>query len=44
MKNLKTAALIAAFLAAGLYAEPIKVHPDNPHYVKYSLHFIIQII
>ncbi|PYT33544.1 MAG: hypothetical protein DMG58_07010, partial [Acidobacteria bacterium] len=36
MKNLKTAALIATFLAAGLRAEPIKVHPDNPHYYVFN--------
>jgi len=36
MKNLKTAALIATLLAAGLRAEPIKVHPDNPHYYLFN--------
>jgi hypothetical protein len=36
MKNMKTAALIGAFLAAGLYAQPIKLHPDNPHYYLFN--------
>jgi len=36
MKTVKTAALISAFLAAGLYAEPIKLHPDNAHYYLFN--------
>ena len=36
MKKLKTIALIFALSAAGLYAEPIKLNPDNPHYYLFN--------
>src|SRR6185437_2583634 len=36
MTRLKTVALMSALLAVGLYAEPIKVHPVNPHYYLFN--------
>ena len=32
MKQMRIPLLISALLAVGLHAEPIKLHPDNPHY------------